>query len=799
MLDRVVTRTVRLPKTMADALPSPVTQSLMSYVEQGLDLDAPLPVIPAMEHQSIRLSLKPGLRRSLQTVTNKNTGAFAPQNESELIARLAYAAWQRHQPKPAAIKTPPPTPPGLPAPPPLLSYRPAQIAMAQTILQAVEARQIVGYEAATGTGKGLVLAAAAVQLTRAGHTVAVASPSHRIGQQTMRELARLQSSARHFPVYAQVRGRQEYVSDIRLHDYLADEDTPLDTGERKRLQAWAADQQGDSAWLQELLPDIPVEIGRLRLTGDERDDDRAATAYRAQYERGQHAAIVVASHAMISNDIVCRQRATSALSAEAGHQGKPWDERFPLEASARYTDPYHDKGLIAPYSVLLVDEAHDLAQMMMLAFTHTASLTGLWRAVRQAQCLGVGGLSYLIDQTRRLRDQLKETARRSGNKQRLRIDQRHDLIALLNELSRATAAAHKKVSAKVAKTAQPKQELADCAAELNRFKSVLTRANQARNGQATWLASSPVQAAPSIVVGPLSVAYWLRTLWERLPIKGGGGACVSATLYLRTASGGHSAQYLLRHRLNIPDKLLYPEPGAGAFKHTPGWVTDPVALHRWQTEIGASKRHPFTPPKDILDRPALDAWADRIARLICRDIAAHQRGGTLALTTSYLAAEVLGERLAARLPDPERLMVSRRGDSFGALVTKYKRLGLECQCPLWVATGNAWTGLDLTADGPADEDRLLTDLVITRLPFLPGQDGDSESAKTGAFPAAAAAQRRMGIKLRQAIGRLVRREGIGERHLWLLDPRASDPSRPFHQAIAGTLSVYDKTQRLNAL
>jgi CRISPR type IV-associated DEAD/DEAH-box helicase Csf4 len=118
-----------------------------------------------------------------------------------------------------------------------------------------------------------------------------------------------------------------------------------------------------------------------------------------------------------------------------------------------------------------------------------------------------------------------------------------------------------------------------------------------------------------------------------------------------------------------------------------------------------------------------------------------------------------------------RLIDQGPNESIARIKNTFVEMARKGNRPIWLATGGAWTGLDLTDEGVTDptEDNLLTDLVIVRIPL-----GRSRSVahqirveKLGLeeeFFAAA-------LLLRQGIGRLIRREGVQNRKLWFLDGR----------------------------
>ncbi|WP_175762209.1 hypothetical protein [Burkholderia anthina] len=152
------------------------------------------------------------------------------------------------------------------------------------------------------------------------------------------------------------------------------------------------------------------------------------------------------------------------------------------------------------------------------------------------------------------------------------------------------------------------------------------------------------------------------------------------------------------------------------------------------------------------------------------------------LLTSYKAVDGLARRLSGTttllVQAREEYPLRRQVEDF----LKLRKAGVR---PLWLAVGGAWTGLDIGGhdpwarlfDGesiPADQDNVLTDLVIPRLPF-----GTNQSI-THLWRA----QNRPGIpwdlleaafRFKQGLGRLVRRAGLPQnRRIFVLDGRLED-------------------------
>jgi CRISPR type IV-associated DEAD/DEAH-box helicase Csf4 len=211
---------------------------------------------------------------------------------------------------------------------------------------------------------------------------------------------------------------------------------------------------------------------------------------------------------------------------------------------------------------------------------------------------------------------------------------------------------------------------------------------------------SPKLRLPSVTVGPSYLRHYFDALWESCE-----SACLlSATLYTCEKPGQFSSRYL-RLKLCIPsDRALDTKPFIAP------WIYDTPTVHT----VAPASAEAFAYPGG--EAPAeLEKWFDTIAHslsIIAKDAA----GGTLVLCNSYADTEALGGRLDSI---KRRLIVQTRDNSVKALTAVFKVKARDGERPVWIATGPAWTGLNLRdelAENAAD-DRILTDLVITRSPM----------------------------------------------------------------------------------
>jgi len=294
------------------------------------------------------------------------------------------------------------------------------------------------------------------------------------------------------------------------------------------------------------------------------------------------------------------------------------------------------------------------------------------------------------------------------------------------------------------------------------------------------IAWSPTKKYPSLIVGPSSVRSLLERIWDNFPAV----ILQSGTLFIPDSLGRPQINYL-REVLAIPRMREQILDG-----HHPLW------LKNFETEISVSPR--LRPPRveELSDlgatlemSPETQDWVDAVAEKIIQ-VESASKGGVLALTSSYDRADWIRSALMGAHPDwAERLVVQGRARGARGAVRQYEaiyRAGLK---PIWIGTGGAWTGLDLVdrqAEQPED-DLLLTDLVIINVPFGTSRTSTHEARARTRWHVE---RDRAVLEFRQGMGRLMRREGVRHRKLWLLDPRIQTGGAryaPFRHLIAPTV------------
>jgi len=288
---------------------------------------------------------------------------------------------------------------------------------------------------------------------------------------------------------------------------------------------------------------------------------------------------------------------------------------------------------------------------------------------------------------------------------------------------------------------------------------------------------SPVMRYPSLLVGPHSVSSLLKFLWNNLK----GSVLMSGTLVAPGRQKFNGGYGYMQTCLAIPsDRIAVVSPAH------PSWNFS-VPLYLPSRECASE----LTPPDNgdrHVDCSSFHTWIDAVSQGVLH-VTQSAKGGTLVLVNSFLDLEEIANRLGKVLDN--RLIVTGRGrrltDDKKCFVKSY-RAGKR---PVWIALGAAWTGLDLRDEQAerGSDDHLLSTLVIVRLPFGVNRTTTQYDRinRMGFWPSLMDCC----IRLRQGIGRLIRREGLLGRRIYILDGRLVSPERKdYMKVIDGVLAAY---------
>lgn len=690
--------------------------------------------------------------------------------------------------------------------------RPDQEVFCERLLAGMDAGKIVLCEGATGIGKGRVLARAALHMAQGGKgPVKVASPTLSVLRQNLREWFAIEPPAE--ISVAPVFGRSSFCNPDAVRAVVEDQETGLSEQEKAAVLAWLAgggkpvpgsgtEDLALAAPVAYLLDDLyavapnAADWKGITLQAGESDGNPAEATYLALRWAATEADVTYTTHAMIAFDLhLTRKKIYAAHKEERGTllKGEPLPKLEPDEYAilqAAYKE--EDAVLIGAYRTLLVDEAHLFEQSVAAAETEALSIMALRarlrsmdystqakrdKAMRICQALMASGeesphsdlIVFPIDWTAPGRDEGRIP------------DYYRVFLSRLKELVQAIEAM------KTNRGRRP--PFLDEA--MHALRRIVACKKPVR------FDVTPVRRWPTITVGPVSVAGVLRDLWASVDAA----ALVSATLFLPGRFGGRNTGFVQQVLSIPPERVDSPEPVS------PAWVTDRVVLHRPADDETILQR--LIPPRELAFRQgdvadvagfqaASGRWISEVSDWI-GPIVQQATGGTLVLMTAYEWIERLEQHLLAwQGVPPERLIVQQRGQSFLMCRKCYQELADAGARPIWLATGPAWTGLDLS-----DHDRpgLLQNLVIPRLPFGAGQTMTSAARrrkKQGGHGDSRVNE--AAFILRQGIGRLVRHPEARDKHLWILDGRIWLPRQKigeaFFQVFRDILAVYRHVELL---
>jgi len=608
--------------------------------------------------------------------------------------------------------------------------------------------KVVFAEASTGVGKSWVIALAVRDGVAQGKRITIAAPTLNV----MAELiAAFEVLA--LPLPTPLLGRGQFIDPSRLRLAIADAADDVPAAEWAALAAWNGaplhvgvvapiGRAGAAlAWLAEdamqIAPSLP--LAAVRYASNE--DIPAQSATKAAALTSQ---VIITTHAMLAVDL--RLRSVG-------------------------------RALLPETDWLIVDEAHLLEDAIAQAFSDQMSVYSLQLQLRAAkerfrdvlqQKRMMPAIDRLLAHGAHWRDVFADVPTSHFMFFAGADEGKPEATLVLKRLRDAASIMLPDLD-RLAASAIPELDLESVIAAL--------RAITDRTGHIA-LELSPVRRYPSLVVGQLGIRKRAAQLWARVEAA----MLVSATLYIQTPEIGNSAGYVA-NLLGVPTaRAAEISPVVAPWVHSTPTVYLP-SLER------ASLLCPPGRSDDAAD-PVLSvaerAYYDAIAQIVitAADSAA---GGTLVLCTSYRAIGALTDRVGAAVSG--RLLVQRHGLSVSAMAAAFRSVHAAGIRPVWLATGAAWTGLNLRDQVAPIRDSLLTDLVVTRLPVTQST-GVFGRSKTGRGDLRIL-RLKTAFTFRQGIGRLIRADGLTHRRLWLCDGRLVLPvpayvflTQPCRQVIA---------------
>lgn len=700
------------------------------------------------------------------------------------------------------------------------SLRPEQQLLTTRSEEQTAQGKIVFAEAGTGVGKSRVaLVLAARHVERTGERAVVAVPTLAVLAQIAREYRDLvpeKTGLDRKPTLKFIIGRGAFVSPTRLQDILEDPDK-LSKKEndqeaaRKWLEAGGPMVPGSKTeplhcfkgteglrWLAEDLQHVAPGFPVLAVGLSEDDDEEcpAAEVYKRLRNEIHSAEIILCTHAMLGLNtfrlaqtrpelerLISQDELDLAklekLDKIGGHgwkritKEKRWAENLLAEIEE---EKWKESSSILPdFSFLALDEAHQFEAAIANLKTSDLNPRLLAKKIEEksdifASCRQKTAAEKTRDSLYNIHSKLVNTAQFAGREDRVRINGGADVPGYNDKISQTIRPLLQQIKddGYLAKISKKCEEARHLIAPL----STIIR-NVLDDGDGVWINYSPLRRYPSMHTGPRSVSRVLKRIWNRLD----SAVLLSATLTIPSSDGMPRAGNLARE-LAIPEGRL-----ETLSPITQPWLYDAVLI-----ETGKHNKK-LTPPSSTEDQAAMAKWAKAIAREILK-IDKTAAGGTLALAPSYERIRAIGEHLKGEFGD--RLVIQNRTRGVRGAQAQFESLAAEGKKPVWLATGGAGTGVDITQpDMDAANDWWLTDLVIVKIPFGTNRS-TTHQARTEYNKIAE--RDRAALEFKQWIGRLIRRKGLQHRRIHILDPTVWE-DRAFFVPFRAILQPYPRERK----
>lgn len=774
--------------------------TIKEAVEAGLDKDIEMAGIkvPASEQvERINFSLNEQHAQKIRRLA-KERG----MSEMEVVQQIAIAALS----SPAiAVEQVPAGSEAMQAAWKILGRepRPAQAAFYLGVVDALSDGHIGMVETSTGSGKTMAMLMAADQRLDEKYAprVAISVPTIALMEQFLREHALLTNAGICKHKIRAVVGRREFVSLHALqivanHAKYIDHKDVIDrwislSGEP--LPSSAIQSHWLVSQLKAMAPGFPAELAALPDVCDEVDP--GWLAYNAQFQTDDYPdlEILLCTHSMLSYSNKHRTLAAlrnDEVRALRDGEGKLWErmgktekdsedrqellEQIRLAQDVRVqmvSDLVQDRGKLPPFRHLLIDEAHQFENAMASANASYLSINSFLRHAEECADLKASVTQAALAQVRKVVANINQLSDKTDNSE-IQLTESNGLALRAIEIIESIITAISLKPQKESWSLQQKKANILLAYDISTLRAA-TKHNL--NTRAT-LSFSPVREFPQVRVGSRSVNPMLTHLWASLQAV----ACISATLYLPKGEG-YSAGFQA-NILNVPQHRL-----REYMPSMPTWIYTSVKGIWLPPTIKDGTRIRLRPPtaSDKLNKndftKAESLWLDDVAELV-KSVYDSAAGGTMVLMTSYDSIKKLSSRL------PENILniatIANTEDTLTEQRTKYLKLYHTGLKPLWIALGGAWTGLDVGGHDPykelfgeslpAEEDNVLTDLIIPRIPY--GLNKSLTHAyRIEKSPAIPWELLDAIFRLKQGLGRPVRRPGLpANRRFFLADARIND-------------------------
>lgn len=684
-------------------------------------------------------------------------------------------------------------------------------------------------ELGTGSGKTLLALYLAANAASNGQRTWIAVPSLSVQQQFLQEHKAKFPDSRN-TLLALVSGRAEFVSHAKLIELIDQESSnksnaadPISAQWTSQALQWI-DKYADKPfgadrrrWLMgsflHHVPSFPYADTDISLESDSDTDDFGELSYQDQFDLANRSDVVVLTHHYLYLETIARlksglsglrkedseNRVLSAIFSDS-NIGKAKGRKITRadvlelidqknETVARYIRA-NEVGRIDMPQILLVDEAHLLEENFSKASTTKISIRRLPTLFAELMSTKQVKSDKSLN---RIQKQINEICSDLGSKH---IDNNGSPVHLnwraLEGDSSGIANRIEDLSSVISDVTITGNSPSASKFKVARY--ALKQMLKASSQSAAFFTNSPVRQYPQILVGSVNHTSEFRLLFNHLGIER--TLLLSATIYMPNTSGAWSAARFLNNLGLQNDEAI----GYRSIHDT--WLTDPVTLFLPPKPGEISKDfgtgHTILQPGNSPDE--VKSWIAQLSTL-CKWVVDSAVGGTLILMTSYDSAKILYEQLISEQKSiTTRLLVSQPhtgysiSDLKGQFISKY----LHGERPIWIAVGTAWTGLNLSLpEISPEQDNLLTDLVIPRMPFGTNKSITAEVKKL-------TSSKHLQLlgdassTLKQGVGRLIRRPGLqSNRRLFFMDSRVYSKERKAVLNMLNTLfRAYEKRGQL---
>lgn len=699
--------------------------------------------------------------------------------------------------------------------------RPEQIKLIEHSETGIAKGSIVLAEAGTGVGKSrAALAMAARFADRTGKNAIIAVPTIAVLSQVIGEYEHLDCLAMGLsttPRIGYVIGKGSFVDPEKLSEFMDgesdDDDMSIDEQTKDTIRQWIKEGAGHVpgaktaplhqindgiGWLvedlQHLVPEIPAN--ELRLVEDSPSECPSMSAYNAIRNAALSCQIVVCTHVMLGISVIRAARSAESASRRITELESKIDtlrssnrqlslataERELRETRALLTDIEQDDrdtpeamgGILPKYGLLIIDEAHQLESGIATLRRSELAPRKLAQEIIESmplfsECKKKTMAESLITSLNRLHTELTFTGMRNRKKNNI----------LLGESQNEDQSSILKIMAEILALNTP-QVWGKCPAIRRLLQPMNTVAkNAAGKGSmdAVYVNFSPKRRFPTIFTGPNTIRRLMERIWDSAEAA----VLLSATLTIPDVKGLPRSEFIIR-QLAIPSSRLNIIPPI-----TQPWLYAPLLV------TTGKERNDLIPPSETGQDGETDTGSNDCAKNWARAIAteivkAHEtgKGGLLALTSSYLRAELINGYIKEIIKTPDVIVEQTRKRGLRSSQAEFEHKAREGIRPIWVSTGGAWTGLDIRASSSPEDDFMLTDLVIVNIPFGTNR---STTHQQRMEHSRIAERDRAALEFKQGIGRLMRRGGVSSRRLHILDPRVWNPS-PFYIPFRKILERY---------